>query len=147
MPSLHARTQFRLVIAHTSRDSQTMPAEEGGTVITGYVRLADMALYLEGAEEAEEPEEEKPAVRSIRLTSSLDGMKVVHPGQEVVLTAELEGFSEDDVYTVQWQASEDGKKFTDVEGADSLTWTYTISRENFGWTWALVLTLEPAEEE
>ena len=126
---------------------QTIPAEEGGTVITGYVRLADMALYLEGAEEAEEPEEEKPAVRSIRLTSSLDGMKVVHPGQEVVLTAELEGFSEDDVYTVQWQASEDGKKFTDVEGADSLTWTYTISRENFGWTWALVLTLEPAEEE
>ena len=34
-----------------------------------------------------------------------------------------------------------------LEGADSLTWTYTISRENFGWTWALVLTLEPAEEE
>ena len=68
----------------------------------------------------------------------------MYPGQEVVLKAELEGFREDDVYTVQWQYSEDGVKFKNVKGATELTWSYTISEENFGYTWALVVTLEAA---
>ena len=117
---------------------QTIPAEEEDPVITGYVLLADVAVYLE-----DEPEE-KPAARMIRLTSSLEGKKAVYPGQEVVLKAELEGFREDDVYTVQWQYSEDGVKFKNVKGATELTWSYTISEENFGYTWALVVTLEAA---
>ena len=85
-------------------------------------------------------------IRTISLHSSMEGMRVVHPGDEIRLSAELGGFLAEDIYTVQWQYSTDGITFTDVEGATDLECIYTLNRENYNWIWALTITLQAGEE-
>jgi hypothetical protein len=131
------------------------------------VHLKDMVRYIEAAstadapaetetpENAELPEEpekpaqesEEPAVRTVRISSSLSGRDFVYVGDEIELKAELLGFKDTDRYTVQWQYSPDGgKTILDAEDGHELTYHYTMSEENYGYAWRMVLTLQPDEE-
>ena len=86
-------------------------------------------------------------MRSILITSSLDEGGIVTVGTEAVLNAELNGFRDEDRYTVQWQYSPDGgETILDAEGADGLNYHYTVNKQNFSYAWRLLLTLLPDEE-
>lgn len=102
--------------------------------LTGYVYSNCVALY-----NSEAAPEEK--IRSIVITTNIDGMTQVREGMVVVLTATLIGF-EDDVYTVQWQYSTDGGATAiDVGGANSLAYAYRLSSDNFNYMYRIVVTI------
>ena len=113
---------------------------EDGSVLTGYARLSDLMMYLDEA-----PEEEIP-VRSVLIRSTLDDAAYVTVGTEVVMTAELIGFTETDEYTVQWQYTPDGGTTVfDAAGGNETSFTYKVNKENFSYTWRIIVTLLPAE--
>ena len=102
--------------------------------MTGYVSSGCVALY-----NTEAAPEEK--IRSIRISTSIDGMAQVREGTVVALTATLSGF-EDDVYTVQWQYSTDGGATAiDIGGACSLVYAYRLSPDNFNYMYRIVVTI------
>ena len=114
---------------------------EEETVVTGFAKLEDLAMMLETALEEELP------VRTIRIVSSLDGESVTTVGEEVELRAELNGFLEDDRYTVQWQYSPDGGETVfDAEDGNELIYRYKVSKENYGYAWRMTLVLLPSGE-
>ena len=92
----------------------------------------------EGAEEL--------VIRSVTATSSLEGVEVVYYGTPVTLDATLEGFLEDDIYTVQWKYSpDDGETYYDVENANELQYVYVADAETLTYSWKIVITLYPNE--
>lgn len=106
------------------------------TTLTGYVRLKDLAALV-----TEAPEEEQP-VRSIRVVSTLDEAGTVTVGTEVTLTAELEGFLENDRYEIQWQYTPDGgETVLNAENANGLTYSYIVDKTNFTYGWRLMVIL------
>lgn len=114
---------------------------DGETAICGYMKLDDLVLTAE-----EEQAEELP-VRTIRIVSSLDNTGVVTVGTKVELKAELNGFSEEDRYTVQWQYTPDGgKTVKNAEGATGLTYSYRVDKTNYAYGWRVKVTLAPAAE-
>lgn len=64
----------------------------------------------------------------------------VHFGDEVTLYAVLKGY-EDCEFTVQWQISPDDQNYTDIEGQNSLTYTFTVTEENYTMYWRIVATI------
>lgn len=110
----------------------------------GYVLTSKIALYND---QNTTPEEEE-IIRTIKVSSNIDGQSVVYAGTEIILTAALTGF-EDDEYTVQWQYSPDGgTSIYDVEGGNELQHAFIINDENADWLWKICITiLEPVVEE
>ncbi len=108
--------------------------------LEGYVPTGKIALY-----NAEVTPEEEAVVRTISVSSSIDGRLVVNEGETVVLSAVLTGF-DDAAYEMQWQYTPDGgETVCDVEGANDLAYAYTITRENASWLYRLSITvLAPA---
>lgn len=143
VPSIQmaAGTMLMIRIEDETWAAAQMQAEDG-TPCTGYVKLDDIALVLDGKQEEELP------VRSIRVTSTIQAGTVITVGTEVFLSAELEGFREDDLYEVQWQYSPDGgETVLDMEGANGLTHSYRIDKQNYAYVWRLVITLRSPERE
>ena len=100
--------------------------------LTGYVLSDYIALY-----NGEATPEEK--IRSISIANNLSGLTRVKEGTTVYLTATLSGF-EEDVYSVQWQYSPDGgASAINIEGANSLTYAYQLTEENFGYLYRVVV--------
>ena len=98
-------------------------------------------------EPVEEPEAELNPDRSIEIHAEWDG-EALYFGAESTLVAELIGY-ENAVYTVQWQTSQDGENWTDVEGATELTYTMVVTEENWQDIWRLVVNVTgviPEEE-
>ena len=105
-----------------------------------FVKCSALIITLkpEGAEEL--------VIRSVTATSSLDGVELVYYGTPVTLDATLEGFLEDDVYTVQWKYSpDDGENYYDVEAANELQYVYVADAETLTYCWKIVITLYPNE--
>ena len=91
-------------------------------------------------------DEDDLTFRSVTATTSLEGVELVYYGTPVTLEAHLEGFLEDDVYTVQWKYSpDDGETYYDIEEANELQYVYVIDEENFEYRWKIVITLFPKE--
>lgn len=104
----------------------------------GYVLTDKIALYNE---ETTEPEEEE-IIRTITVSSSIDGLTEVAEGTIVTLTAKLTGF-ENDEYTVSWQYTPDGgATVIDVEGANELSHSFPITVENADYLWRVCITLK-----
>ena len=100
--------------------------------LTGYVLSDYIALY-----NGEATPEEK--IRSINISTNLNGLTRVKEGTTVCLTATLSGFEEDD-YTVQWQYSPDGgASAINIDGANSLTYAYRLTAKNFGYLYRVVV--------
>ena len=111
--------------------------------VSGYVRSANVMLV--NPDEQEETGEEK--LRSVKITSNIEGMDVIYEGMEIVMTAKLEGFEEDE-YFIQWQCSTDkGATFADVEGANGESYSFNVNAENFEYVWKLIVTLKAETPE
>ena len=105
-----------------------------------YISLVDIIAILkpEGMDEL--------PVRSIKATTSLEGVELVYYGTPVHLEATLENFLSDDVYTIQWKYSQDnGETYYDIEDANELQYDYIVDAENLEYCWKIVITLLPRE--
>lgn len=106
--------------------------------LVGYVSSNCVALYNSEAA----PEE---TIRSICISTSIEGMTQVREGTVVVLTATLVGF-ENDRYTLQWQYSTDGGATAiDIGGACGLEYAYRISPANFDYMYRIVVFIDDAQ--
>lgn len=87
-------------------------------------------------------EEVEKVERSVKVVSSLEGVETVEEGTSITLTAELTGF--DDVeYELQWQQSEDGTNWDDIDGENNMEYTVVLTEDNAGYLWrVMVSTLE-----
>ena len=68
-------------------------------------------------------------------------------GVNITLYTELINFQEDDVYDIQWQYSEDGKEFTDIEGANELSYQYLTDEKNVNYIWKVQIILRAPERD
>ena len=144
-------------------DREIEKREKGANRISGPVKLIDNADRAQIYDETEEetlyinlvdiiatlkPEGMKDLpVRSVTLTSSLDDQEYVFVGTEAVLTADLENFTDEDVYSILWQYSEDGEEFIDIPDVDGLTYSYNVDADNFYNIWKITITLLSKTEE
>lgn len=112
------------------------------TAFARYINLVDIIATLkpEGMEAL--------PTRELVLTSSLDGQEQVYYGTEVTLNATLVNFQEDDIYSVEWMYTVPGtgSDHVVIEGADQLTFTYTLTEENARNTWTILVTLISGQE-
>ena len=63
-------------------------------------------------------------------------------GDEVTLVAILVDFRENDIYSFEWEESEDGEEWWVIVGADEQTYTFVIDYENVTHYWRVKVTLE-----
>ena len=104
---------------------------------------AALACYEKAFAQAPEEEETAPVVRSISITSNLDGQTEVVVGTPVTLTATLGGF-EDVQVALQWQCSTDGgATFADLPEATDTALTFNIDMNNVNYLWRLKVTVLP----
>ena len=110
-----------------------------------YIRWDDVIITLKPEPEGEEEEEGQLPARSVEITSTITEMQFVPIGTEITMTAELVNFREDDICTFQWQYLDKGTEtYTDIGGANELTYRYQVTRENFYNTWRLVVLIANA---
>lgn len=96
------------------------------------LKASDENVYEE-AQTVEATEEISAVVaipRSVRVRSSLEGMTSVEIGTQVTLTAELVGF-ENVAVNLQWQSSEDGEAWKNLENENGFTYEYLIDENNY----------------
>lgn len=111
--------------------------------VEGYVLTDKIALMDDGMIT---PEDEA-VIRTISITSSIQGQTEVEDGTAVTLTAKLTGF-ENDVYTLQWKCSKDGgASVENIPGANGLQYTVTVTAENAAYLYALCVTVQDAAAE
>lgn len=76
----------------------------------------------------------------VSIRSNLSGETQAMVGTEVVLTAVLENFRDEDVYTIEWQENR-GDGWVTV-GGDSNTYRFNIDTENVHYSWRVVIHIE-----
>ena len=101
----------------------------------------------ENAVEVDQIAEEVLPVRSIKTSTTAYGKKYIAFGTEITLEAELENFTNTDIYTIQWQYSKDGVEYFDAQNADALSYTYIYSLENYNYLWRIAVTIEDSPSE
>ena len=105
-----------------------------------YVLCDDLMVVLKGAEEEAE-------VRSVTISTSLDGEETVYYGTPVQLIATLENFLEDDSYTVQWYYRANAEKdFRLIKNANELIYEFIVEPDNIENTWKIEITLLSKED-
>ena len=106
-----------------------------------YIRWDATVITLKPEEDTHEL-----VMRSVVLSSSLEDTEFVFYGTTVELVATLEGFQEDDEFTVQWMYSNDnGENFFKIEDANELTYEFDVMPDNVNNIWRIVITLMPKE--
>ena len=113
-------------------------AEEDASLT--YINLVDIVAIM-----TEETFVELPT-RGLILSTTADEAEYIYFGDEITMSAELRDFMEDDIYTIQWKYSLDGEEFTDIEGANELSYTYVLDEENADYTFRICVTLITVEE-
>jgi len=63
-------------------------------------------------------------------------------GDTAVLVATLVNFKPEDRYTMNWQYSDDGIEWHNIEGEDERTYTFIITKENYHYSYRVVVLLE-----
>jgi hypothetical protein len=74
--------------------------------------------------------------RSVKITSLWPNDMIAFSGAEITLKGELSGFGEN--VKLQWQYSSDKERWFNEEGANELTFTYTLNDETANYYWRLV---------
>ena len=90
----------------------------------------NLNLYAQWISEKDEPLE-------IRIASDWPEGKVGYIGARITLTAKLIGF-ENKMYNLQWQYTTDNENWTDVPGANDITYTYTLDETTTNYTWRII---------
>ena len=89
--------------------------------------------------EKEQQEPELPEDRSVSFTVSYDDGKEEHTFGDIAhLDAVLYGY-DGFVFTLQWQISEDGEAWTDIDGATESRLDVLITEENYRMLWRVVV--------
>ena len=103
-----------------------------------YINLVDLIAILK-------PETmESLPTRSVTVKSTIEDEEFVYYGSWEEMTATIDGFQDDDVYTIQWKFSADqGATFNIIEGANELKYGYIVTEENLKYIWRISITLEP----
>ena len=115
--------------------------EEGNETQKQFITWDSLVITLR-----DENEDDDIGIRSVTISSSLDEMEFVYYGTDAELTATLDGFQEDDVYTVQWMySSDEGENFYNIEEANELTYTFSVMPDNIENIWRIVIILLPKE--
>ncbi|MDO5435211.1 MAG: hypothetical protein Q4G19_02470, partial [Clostridia bacterium] len=103
--------------------------------VIGYIPTCRLSLYNEPAE-VEDP------IRSISLSANTRGKEILQIGMLITISAELKGF-ENDTYILQWQYSPDrGVTAFDIPGANDLSYSYYLSRQNAEYVYRLVVYVQ-----
>ena len=140
---LEAGTELWVIPTGTEGWAEIYRADEEAPA--RYIRWDDVIINQKPETEDDEEEEELPA-RSVEVTSSLWGMLSIPIGTEITMKAELINFQENDICTFQWQYRPEGADtFIDIEDANDLIYVYSITRENFYYTWRLTVLVEKGE--
>ncbi len=84
-------------------------------------------------------EDEQDVERRIEIKISYKGDSVQF-GDTVTLKAKLYGY-ENTTYTLQWQQSTDNQRWVDIEGADEINYTFTVTAENYTNLWRVVVNV------
>ena len=105
-----------------------------------YINLVDIIALLKPEGMGELPS------RELAIHSSADGLPFILTGSTVTFDTELINFRDDDVYTVQWKYSADGKAFTAIEGANELSYEFVVDMENAAYTWKVSVILISQEK-
>ncbi len=71
----------------------------------------------------------------VNIEISVPDGQAVYVGTEITMTAVPFGFPEDAVLTYQWQYSENGVDWIDIEGATEKVYTYELTRKNARYTY------------
>lgn len=77
---------------------------------------------------------------AVSIDSSLFGETQVTVGTKAVLTAVLENFRDEDVYTIEWQEDR-GDGWVTV-GGDSLTYEFIIDETNIRYRWRVIVHIQ-----
>lgn len=138
----------------TTEPTEAQPEEgtkavvpEGGSVESGVTTegeketpKAEALSEIEEKAEAEtEGAEKEETVKSVKITSNLDNTDPVEEGTELTLTAHLTGFDDVD-YKIQWQQSEDGTNWDDVDGENDMEYTVVLTEDNEGYLWRVLIS-------
>ena len=127
-----------LLIMESGRSIEILETNEKQTRVryneyTGLISNDDIAVIGAKADEN---------LRSIILTTNTEGMDVVYVGMTIEIHAELKGFEELE-YDVQWQMSPDGgTTVIDIPGANQLTYSYTLNRDNYGFSYRVYINVK-----
>jgi len=118
-------------------DAEEEPAEENARQSEENREIPAESGSQETAEESQEEalnevaEEAAPVERKVIVHTDLGDSKDVYEGQRITLTGELIGY-EGINYRLQWYMRKDGVgDYIMIEGADQLTFTYRVTRDNF----------------
>lgn len=114
-----------------------------------YVQIAEEEAIVEAnSTETELPanaklmtviEDELNAERSISVYAVYDGETLAF-GDTVTLIAVLNGY-ENTTTTIQWQSSTDNASWSDINGADATTYTFTVTENNYRNFWRVAVTI------
>ena len=72
--------------------------------------------------------------------------KPTYYGEEVTLIAVLVNFLPTDIYTFDWEYSEDALIWCIIQDAHEQTYTFIIDRDNCAYWWRVIVTVEEEEE-
>jgi hypothetical protein len=80
---------------------------------------------------------------TVKIKSSMEGVKKAPAGTEVVMTAEMEGL-DPERFNIQWQMGDtpDVSTMENIEGANEAVYTYKLSRETSGKYFRVLVTLK-----
>ena len=116
-----------------SEESEEEDGTEDNIISTTESEETETEEQIPQKEETESAGKEN-VERSVKVTSSLGNSGVVDEGMTLVLTAHLKGFDDVD-YEIQWQQSENGTNWDDIDGENGMEYTVILTEENDGYLW------------
>ena len=110
-------------------------------VVCGFAEEIVSDVHTENVEVVTpEPEPTPRPDWAVSIKSNLDGESQVLVGTEVVLTAVLRNFRDEDVYTIEWQENR-GDGWVTV-GDNSTTYRFNIDTTNVHYSWRVVVRIQ-----
>ncbi len=107
---------------------------------------------VDGMSEFDDEEEDVPLAGPTALISPLEGLQVqifsnhsecVQEGSTLAVWAELSDNSRISELAFQWQSSEDGVNWVNVEGANSLRYEFSATNETVNLSWRIGVSVVP----
>ncbi len=140
-PIGHLEAATDLWIKLINGSDRAMIYNEDESASTSYIRLVDLIATLKPEDMEDLP------TRRIELTSNLEGLEKVFYGMREDLTVKMEGFEENDQYSITWMTSFDnGETFETVTEANGTEFSYRINENNVHNIWKVIVLLTPNEE-
>ncbi len=136
---LRASDENVYAASHADDDSKVSEGE-ASRVQAIIISAEDSGKTMTSKEESSEETAEAKVEKKVSVTSNMEGVDEAEEGTEVVLNTILEGFENTQI-DFQWQYSEDGSSWIDIEGADAESYSFELSEVNAAYYWRVVVTV------